>query len=84
MKRRQFLSLALLVPTTSATLTACALFRPSDRGENNTESESVLPETERYSAAPSEDVIQGISDTPSPAWQVIYSSLPVPGERCVW
>lgn len=83
MKRREFLSLALLVPTTSATLSACGLFRPADRG-NDMDNESVLPETERYSAAPSEDVIQGIADTTSPAWRMIYASLPVPGEGCVW
>ena len=83
MKRREFLSLALLVPTAGATLSACALFRPANT-ENTATSDSALPEAERYTSAPSEDVIQGIADTTSPAWRMIYASLPVPGESCVW
>jgi hypothetical protein len=74
--------MALLLPASSVGVSACASVRSTQR-DNGVEPEttSVL---DRYSEVPDADVIQGIAETPSRAWTMVYASLPVPGSHHVW
>jgi hypothetical protein len=82
MRRRDFLSLALAVPVTGWSVSACALFRP--RPSTGLTAEEPAGSDVRYSEAPGDDVIQGVAETPSRAWQLLYASMPLPGDRLVW
>ena len=81
MRRREFLSLALAVPVTGWSVSSCALFQPRQRTGLTAEEPAVSDV--RYSEAPGDDVMQGVADTPSRAWQLLYASMPLPGDRFV-
>lgn len=82
MKRREFLSLALAVPVTGWSVSSCALLRP--RPSTGLTADEPGVSRVRYSEAPGDEVIHGVADTPSRAWQLLYASMPIPGERLVW
>lgn len=82
MRRREFLSLALAVPVTGWGVAACAASQ-SQRGEELATDAPTALEA-RYSDPPGDDVIQGVADTPSPAWHLVYASMPLPGDCLGW